>query len=207
MQQAVLGADSPRPSAQEVVSNLDKTFQGIDDYACLADAHYRKGYLREDKIYKIYFKKPHMVRIEVREGSGSGSVAVLTKEKKVKGHRGGWLSWLILHPDIDSPLVKTIRGHRLDQSHFGNMIEKLKLAVENESVSARLGSLDGSEYYVLEVNREVPSDGVTRGIVYIHPKRWLIKKILEYEGDVEVVNVTYSEISTNVGLSDSIFDL
>ena len=195
------------PEPKEIISNLDAAFSKINDYTCVARAHYRKGYAREDKVYKIYFKKPSLVRIEILEGDG-GSVAVLTNDGKVKAHSGGFLSWLVLNLDIESPLVKTIRGHTMDQSHFGYIIDRMKetLKLEKPKTAGR-ALVDGTETLVMATDYMFPSDNVTKDMAFVDPKKWLVKKLLSYEGSTEVVNVTYSDIEENVGLSDKLFEL
>jgi len=189
-------------SPVEIANKLSKRFEGVEDYTCVADAHYRSGFLAEDKVFKVFFKRPQMVRIEVLAGDNAGAVAVLTKDLKVKGHAGGWLSWLVLSPPIDSTLVTTIRGHRLDQSHFLHLVNNIKIASTFEGVTAREEYLDGTKHYVLEGGL-----GESIGRIYIDPSRWQIKKVLEYEKGVEVVNVAYYDIVINPGLDEELFDL
>jgi len=195
------------PSASEIISNLDAAYSKTNDYTCLADAHYKKGDRREDKVYKIFFKRPEMVRAEILEGDG-GTVAVLTPDGKVRGHRGWPLQWLVLTVGLDDPLVTTIRGHTLKQSHFGYMIERMKEAITSEAVSVTgIQVIDGSETYVLETTYKTPRDGITRDLVFVDPSAWLIKKIRSFEGNVEVIKVVYSDIVMNSGLPDKLFEM
>jgi len=188
-------------AARDVVSNMDEAFSRIDGYTCTADAHYVKGKSREDKIYKISFRRPELVRVEVLKGD-SGAVAVLDKEGKVKGIKGGWLSWIVLTLDLDDPLVTTIRGHTLKQSHFRHFIDEMKKAVDTDEVSLEAEKLDGRDYMAL--NTAKGSDTKT---VLVDPDTWLIKKIVEREGSVEVVDVTYYDIKPNIALDDGLFKL
>jgi outer membrane lipoprotein-sorting protein len=195
-------------SAKMIVANLDAAFSKINDYSCLADAHYRKGDQREDKLYRIYFKKPLLVRAEVLKGDDEGGAAVLTKDGNVKGHRGGFLAWITLTLDLDNPLVKTIRGHRMDQSNFGYMIGKMKAAVASEEIkTSGMAFIGSSETYGLEVNYKTPKDGLTKELVFVDPSTWLVKKVLGYEGSVEVINVAYSDVIVNQGLNDRLFEM
>lgn len=197
----------PLPAPRTIISNLDRTFSGVNDYTCFADAHYKKGDEKEDKVYKIYFKKPALVRVEVLEGDG-GTVAVLTKEGKVKAHRGGFLAWLVLSLELDNPLVTTIRGHTLRQSHFGYMIERMKGAITNEAVRVSGTQIvDGVKTYVMETPYGPPRDGITRDMVFVDPSTWRIKKIRSFEGGREVIKVTYSDVVINPGLDEGLFDM
>jgi len=192
-------------SPQEIVTNMDNVFSRVNDYTCIADAHYKKGALKEDKVYKIYFKRPGLMRIEVLEGD-PGAVAVLREDGKVRGHKGGWLSWIKLTVDLDHPLATTIRGHRMNQSHFGYMIGVMKkILVSEEARVIGEGEVEGQNVYVMEVVHEKPRGDLTRELIYVDKETWLLKKILGYEGRREVVNVTYRDIVLNPGLKDELF--
>lgn len=196
------------PTAKDIISNLDRSISKVNDYVCFADAHYRKGFLREDKVYKIFFKRPYLVRIEVTGGDNVGAVAVLTRDLKVKGHSGGWLSWLVLSPAIDSPIVTTIRGNTIDQSNFVYMVAQMKAAMTLEAITVGGPTVvEDLKTYALSADYASPKDDLTKEMVFIDPSHWLIKKILGYAGSTEVVNVTYSDIRVNQGLDDRLFDL
>jgi len=202
---------TPLPTPKQVIGSLANNFKGLRDYTCTAEAHYRKGRETEDKVYLIYFKRPNLVRAEVISGDNEGGVAVLNKEGKVQAHSGGFLSWLILNLDTDNPLVTTIRGNRMDESSFVYMVEKMKeglpLKGEGEVHTAGYKVINGVKTVALESNYTQRIDGITKEIAYVVPGKWMIKKILEYEGSVEVINVTYSDVKVNSGLSDKLFTM
>ncbi len=197
--------EAPLPSPLEIVKNMDEVFSRVNDYICIADAHYKKGWAEEDKVYKIYFKRPELVRVEVLEGD-PGAVAVLRKDGKVTGHKGGLLSWIKLTVNIDHPLATTIRGNRMNQGHFGYMIKMMKKILASEEAHV-LGEeeIDGQKVYVMEILHEKPRKDLTRELIYVDKNTWLLKKILGYEGRREVVNVTYRDIVLNPGLKDELF--
>lgn len=200
-------ATASLPSPQELVKNMDNAFSKVNDYSCIAEAHYKKDWLREDKVYKIYFKRPELVRIEVLEGD-PGSVAVLREDGKVRGHKGGWLTWIKLTVDIDSPLATTVRGNRMDQSHFEYMIRMMKkiLATAEAHVIGET-TVEGQNVYIMEVTHSKPRKDLTRELIFVDKETWLLKKILGYEGRREVVNVTYRDIVLNPGLDDKLFKM
>lgn len=199
--------DGVLPPAKEIIEKMDSVYSKVNDYICIADAHYKKGFLSEDKVYKIYFKKPNKVRIEVLEGD-KGAVAVLLDDGRVKGHRGGFLSFIVLTVPIDSPIVTTIRGNRIDQANFGYIISLMKKVVEKEEAKVvGITSLEGIPVYGLEVIHKSPREDLTREFIYVDAKNFLLKQLLGYEGEREVVNVIYRDIVLNPGLSDDIFKL
>jgi len=201
------GKGDSLPDPKEIVNNMAGVFSGVNSYACIADAHYKKAHLKEDKVYKIYFKRPEHVRIEVIKGD-PGAVAVLSPDGKVRGHKGGLLSWIKLTVDIDSPIATTIRGHRMDQSHFPYMIKTMKkVLATDEARTLGEATVEGQAVYVMEIIHSVPRNDLTRELVYVDKNTWLIKRILGYEGRREVVNVTYRDIILNPDLKEDLFKM
>lgn len=202
---------APLPTPEYVISNIAKTFSTLEDYACTADAHYRKGRETEDKVYKIFYKRPNLVRAEVLSGDNEGGVAVLGRDGKVGAHSGGFFSWLTLSLDPDNPLVTTIRGNRMDQSSFVYMVDKMMAALslkgEGEVKTTGYKVINGVKTIALESDYRFHKEGITKEIAYIDTGKWMVKKILAYEGSVEVINVTYSDVTVNQGLGDELFTM
>jgi outer membrane lipoprotein-sorting protein len=195
------------PTAKEIIFGAEKKFASIEDYTCTADAHYRKGDRTEDKVFRVFFKKPELVRLDVLKGDGEGGAAVLTKDGGVKAHGGGWLSWLVLPFGLDNPLVTTIRGHTLRQSHFGYIIQMMKETLASNEASVAAESFDGAPSYVLKTSY-IDAGGVARKeVAVIDRASLLVRKVQEYEGSAEVVSVTYYDIRTDQGLKDRLFDM
>ncbi len=204
---AVRASAEALPSAREVVASIESRFASMNDYVCLADAHYVKGAEREDKLFRIYFKKPELVRMEVLRGNQEGGAVVLTKDGRVKAHAGGWLSWLVLSFPLDSPLVTTIRGHTLRQSHFGYMINMMKGIVATNEANVRAEDFGGVSSYVLETSLSGPDGVPQRKVAIVDRRTSLLEKVEEFEGATEVVNVTFYDVKVDQGLSDDLFDM
>lgn len=75
----------------------------------------------------LYFKKPRLMRLEVKEGKRAGSIAILESNGRVKGKAPGlgFLSSMIsLSPDSD--FLKSLNGYPMCDSDYFSLARALK---------------------------------------------------------------------------------
>src|SRR5690349_13306189 len=76
---------------QDLVHELSQQFNSLKDYQCdFINTKYKNGRAIPESN-KYYFKKPHLIRLEVASGKDKGSVCVYNSQGKVRAHAGGIL--------------------------------------------------------------------------------------------------------------------
>lgn len=109
------------------VQHMMNAAEALDSYSF----NYKMSALKGDKTLvekgDFYFKKPHLMRLEVTEGKRKGSVAVLQADGRVHGKAPGlgiFASMITLAPD--SRFLKSVNGYPMVDSDFGSLARALK---------------------------------------------------------------------------------
>jgi len=126
---------APPSCAQVGVQNLYgaslKAWHGVKDYTCVMDSYNRLGNREEYKTYEYWYLKPGYIRMKVINGKGKGGEVFFDPTRnKVRGHKGGFFSFVVLTLEPTDKRVTSIRGVRVDQTSFGYILDQLKPYVE-----------------------------------------------------------------------------
>ena len=117
--------------ASQIYGKALKAWEGVKDYTCIMDSYNRLGDKEESKTYQYWYLKPGYIRMKVIKGKGKGGeVYYDPTRKKVRGHKGGFLSFVVLTLDPNDKRVTSIRGVRVDQTTFGYILAQLKPYVD-----------------------------------------------------------------------------
>jgi hypothetical protein len=160
---------------------------------------------------KYFFKKPGYVRMEFIEPY-NGSVLVYNPiQKKVRVRPFNFLKFLVFTLDPESSLLKSSRGHKVDESDIGSLlavVENLRSHGTSENLAdAPVGrrqavriSVTGNDGYAVE------------GIHMYH--LWLDKDILlplrvsAYDGGSNLIeDVVMDDLQINVPFPENFFEL
>ena len=213
----------------DLIEAVKKSYEELEDYfgkSTFLEFKRKKDSTKlrkQERKSRYYFKKPYLVRLEVIWGTqpnDSGSEAIYSGGKKIKGHQGGLLSGIALNINIDSGLAVSLRGHSVRDSTMDAMVERIKLYQKNGVVSmGESGKLDGRDVIVLNLAGKdsqpllelFPEDielkqGVNREKVYIDlgyklPIKWEL-----YEKDELMRVIEYQNLKINLGLPEEIFE-
>jgi hypothetical protein len=117
----------PQSKAREIYDGALKAWEGVKDYTCIMESYNRLGDKEEYKTYEYWYLKPGYIRMKVIKGKGKGGEAYYDpKLNKVRGHKGGFFSFVKLTLKPDDKRVTSIRGVRIDQTTFGYILGQLK---------------------------------------------------------------------------------
>ena len=74
---------------EELINQMGNASAHLTDYSAdyVMTVYKNKQILKESGIF--YFRKPKLLRMEVKEGSRKGALAILAKDGKIHGHLGG----------------------------------------------------------------------------------------------------------------------
>jgi len=122
---------APQSKAREVYDEALKAWAGVKDYTCTMESYNRLGDKEEYKTYQYWYLRPGYICMKVIKGKGKGGEAYYDpKLKKVRGHKGGFFSFVKLTLKPDDKRVTSIRGVRVDQTTFGYILSQLKPYME-----------------------------------------------------------------------------
>ncbi|MBX9686437.1 MAG: hypothetical protein K2X27_07015 [Candidatus Obscuribacterales bacterium] len=160
---------------------------------------------------KFYFRKPRQLRAEEMGPFKKGSVAVLLKNGKVKGHLGGLMSKFVGTVDANSDWVTSANGYPLVDSDFYGMSQVMinfvkagKKSLVTESPVSVTGQ--PKPVYVLELySNSAKTELMKRA--YIDPQTLLPVEWFDYKDGKLFAHTNWKDVKTNVELADSLFDL
>lgn len=156
------------------------------------------------------FKKPNLIRMEETGDYKNGSVAVLGKDGKARGHFGGPLKFLKGTISPDSSELRAANGYPLKNSDFYSLASYLKKML-SEGCKSRVNEqpvlVDSLSHpvYVLEMYKSNETGKVQKRIFFepasLLPLRW-------DDFDYAYPSMTFwRNVRINIGLSDNVFQM
>lgn len=123
-------APDPRAVVREAVAAMEQALSGIESYTCILESFVRgfKGE-KEHKTYEYAFVKPGYVKMKVIKGP-AGEAFYDPTTGKVRGRKPGLLSVVRLTLTPDDKRVKSVRGHRIDETSWFFLLESWKTYVD-----------------------------------------------------------------------------
>lgn len=90
-------------SPTEVLALALQRCRSLDSYRCHLTLHLTRGDRVQNSEYVFSYKKPNLVRMEVKNGKDKGSTVILRADGRIRGRREGLLSVfpITLRPDDD----------------------------------------------------------------------------------------------------------
>ena len=186
---------------EDVLSRWKRSFDKISTYRCKCIYRSEFDGVIEERVYNYYFKKPKLIRMEITSGKDKGSVAVY-KDGKVRAHKGGILSFIVLTFDVRDKMVCDRRGKGMDTTDWGYVIEEMERASKAGRMKVWRGKLEGKEVYVMEADLGETSDRIYLSADTLIPLR---REGLE-RGKVVSYEI-YKDVELNVPLDDKLFKL
>jgi outer membrane lipoprotein-sorting protein len=193
------------PAADDIMRRAEARFQSLSDYHCIADTDQRMGQKSNAGSYRIWFKKPHMLRLRVLTGKERGSEVALDAEGKVRGHKGGILKGIVIGLSRDDPRLRGFRGSSVTEFHWGTFYRKYReLAARPGTREVLLERKDDRAPY--EVVLTYPDQGKQMREIYrIDPRLWVMVEKEAYENEVRVDRTVFREITLDCGLQPQFF--
>lgn len=184
---------------------FDGAFAKVNDYTVTVRAHEVKGDRTQDRTYHYFFKRPNMAKTDIVAGDGSGSGGVWKGGEIVKGHLKIAFITVGKTVDLHDPRATSLRGYTIPDGLIQNQVGKYEQM--KGAITQRDGQVDGvpSDEVELKVADPAANDGVTRATLYLSKTTHFPVRQVRYEGDKIVADETFSDLKTNVGLTDSDF--
>jgi hypothetical protein len=149
------------------------------------------------------FRKPSDARMDITGGDGRGSAAVWHGGDTVRGHQGGFFSFVKLNLSIHDSRATSIRGTTIAEASFGALLDHVK-GLAGATVDAKS---DGDKTDISVAVADPSSDSnVTKELMVLGPSN-LPVEYDQWEGDTLVKHITYTDVKLNADIPDSTFTL
>ena len=195
----------------EFLKEMSTAANNLNSYTSVSSMTVFKNGKTIQENSRFTFKKPRMIKAEELGPYKKGSVAVLLKNGKVKGHLGGLLSKFSGTVDADSDWVTSANGYPLVDSDFYSM-SKVMLDFANKGkktfVTQSPVTVTGQSkpVYVLEMYTDASKQELMKR-AYIDPQSLLPVEWFDYKDGKLFAHTLWKDVKLNVDLDDSVFNL
>lgn len=195
----------------EFLKEMSDAANNVSSYSFVSSMTVFKNGKTIQENSQFYFKKPRSIRAEELGPYKKGSVAVLLKNGKVKGHLGGLLSKFSGTVDADSDWVQSANGYPLVDSDYYSM-SKVMLDFANKGkktlVTQSPVTVTGQPkpVYVLEMYTDASKQELMKR-AYIDPQNLLPVEWFDYKDGKLFAHTLWKDLKLNVDLNDSLFNL
>ncbi len=195
-------ADNSAPA----IDAFHQAFASVNDYTYKLHSHEVLGSRTQDRIYDYSFMKPHFAKTYIEAGDGLGSGGVWDGGNQVSGHQGGILAGIHLKVDLHDGRATSLRGYTIPDGLMQNVVEAY-VTVPGKLTQTDGGILTGqpTDRLELDVSDASADRGVTKQVLYLSKASHFPIRQLLYIGDAIVQDQTFSDIRTNVGLTQNDF--
>lgn len=163
----------------------------------------------EEEIILYSFKKPGFIRMDFIEPHKGATLIYSPVEEKVRLRPFGVFKPLVLTLNPTNSLITSARGHTVDHSDIGSLLENVNALSQKGSISI-LGeeTIDGRTCSVVSVvgNEGETVDNLKRYDLWIDKKLRLPLKVIAFNSDGALVeNVLIKNLQIDVQFPESFF--
>ena len=179
------------------------------DYAMVV--HKSTGIVKENGV--VSFKKPHLLRVEVKGGSKKGSLAVFEADGKIHGHMGGALKMLGGAVSPDSSFAKTINGFPMSGTDFYSLFNYLQVNMLDKGDHSRVTKGPVQTSYtkqptlIVDMFSKAGDKPLLTKRIFVDPGTNLPIYWEDYTDGKLYCESFWSNTKTGVDLSDSLFKI
>lgn len=197
--------------AFDPVSLARESYKSVESYSITlrASAPGSKG---DSEIIRYYYKKPGLIRMEFVKPHKGAVLVYNSSNRRVLVRPFPSMKFFVLSFDPGSRIVRSSRGHRVDESDIGTLLDAvnaLKSRGKMEVVGKEI--LNGRETSVVSITG---ADGYTvdtdvnRYILYLDKDMWLPLKADAYNVDGGLIeSVIMDDLRINIGLDNAFFEI
>ncbi len=198
--------------ADSVLTLFEKAWEAIEDYECTFESRVKKGKKSRYGIYEYKFKKPKWIFIKIIDGKNKGAKIVYNPNtKKVRACKGGVLSFIKITAKPTDKKVLSMRGNRIDESHWGAIFKEGSYTLEScEQRFVGKETFEGRETWIIEFTTSKPeaNKDIAKERFWIDQKIHLLLKFEQWDkNDVLMSQVIYRKIKINTGIGFDAFKL
>jgi len=195
-----------RAASTPAIAAFESAFASINDYTFSLRSHEQKGGSTQDRTYAYSFMKPHFAKTLIVSGDGSGSGGVWAGGDQVSGHQGGILSGFHLKVGLHDGRAISMLGYTIPDGLLQNVVGMYRTTPGALSERAA-GKVDGVPTTMVELVPSNPAsvNGATRCTLYLSNATHLPVRNILYNGGTVILDQSFNNVKTNVGLSQNDF--
>jgi outer membrane lipoprotein-sorting protein len=188
-------------SGDSALLKYSSAWEKVNTYTCTITAHEASDSHVQDRVFDLYFQKPHDTRLNITGGDGRGSAVIWDGSSQVYGHQGGFLAMFKRHLPLHDRLATSIRGTTVAEANFGALLDHLK-GLKTSSIDA---TADGHFTRIVALVADpAANDNVTKEQMVLEAGG-LPVEYDQWQGDSLVRQVKYSEVKLNVVIDPAVF--
>lgn len=197
---------SAHAASTPAIAGFESVFASINDYTFNLRSHEVKGSSVQDRVYQYWFMKPHFAKTLINSGDGSGSGGVWAGGDQVSGHQGGFLSGIHLKVSIHDGRATSLLGYTIPDGLLQNVVG-LYRNTPGELTQHMGGKIDGVATDMVELVPSNPGsmNGATRCTIYFSTATHLPVRNIFYNGSSPILDQSFNNVKTNVGLTQNDF--
>lgn len=197
--------------AADFIQDMANAAQQLKAYSFDYETQVFKGNKVIDQQGTFWFKQPpRMLRVEMTGQYKHGSVAVLGRDGKIRGHLGGALGAFTITLSPDSDMLLGANGYPLIDSDFAGMANVIKGFLSQgckAKVSDHPVSVEGQtkKVYVLEIMKPNGTELYKRA--YIDPQSMLPLEWFDYQGGKLFAHTVWKDLKFDPAMKDDVFKI
>jgi outer membrane lipoprotein-sorting protein len=197
------------PFIAKLIAGAKAVSTYTSDYAMVV--HKSSGIVKENGV--VSFKKPHLLRVEVKGGAKKGSLAVFEADGKIHGHMGGALKMFGGAVSPESSFAKTINGFPMSGTDFYSLFNYLQVNMLDKGDHSRVtkGPVETSYTKQPTMIVDMFSKGGDQPLltkrIFVDPGTNLPVYWEDYTDGKLYCESFWSNTRTGVDLSDSLFKI
>ncbi len=190
-----------------LIRSAIKKFEKIESYTCIIESF---GNEEEEKIRYTY-KKPGWIRMDFIKPHGGALLIYNPNTKKVRLRPSGFFSFLTLTLDPKANIIKSPRGHTVDESDIGALLTNVHKLQSNGNTEI-LGKEKRGERECIIVGitgeQEITVNDIHRYILWLDIEIFLPLKVEAFDrsGALEE-GILIDTLKINVQLPEDYFKL
>jgi len=189
-------------SGATALAKFTTAWDKLGSYTCSITAHEVLGTRVQDRTYTFTFRKPYDTKMDITGGDGKGGAAVWHGGDTLRGHQGGFISFVKLNLNIHDSRATSIRGTTIAQANYGAILDHVKSLKGTVEASAS----DKGTQIDFSVPDPSSDESATKERVVL-ASNGLPSEYDQWEGDALVRHVVYTDVAIDPPLTDSAFNL
>lgn len=198
-------------AGESAINNFTRTAEALDDYSLIFEAiTFKKNHGTIEEKGKLFFKKPHLMRLEEIGDFQKGSIVVIGADGKAHARGGGLARFITLTLDPKDKQLNAANGDRMIDSDFASLAHTLAGRLgKGQKARGAAGSvtISGAKKAaeIVELYEQASPARVLKRI-YFDPHSHLPLRWDDYDYAMPCSS-TWSEVKLNPGLSADLFKL
>lgn len=196
------------------VQSADVISSAIENYGQVASYKVTLRSRNEESSEKIryFYKKPGYVRMEFVEPHNGSVLVYDPTSNEVKVRPVGFIKSLVFTLSPDNRLIKSSKGHTVDESDIGALLEMVHTLKMNGTVEVlgnkRIGDRETIKVKVTGRDGFTVDSNINRYLLWMDTGSFLPIKVSAYDKDGDLIEeVLMDDLEINIELGSGFFEL